>query len=627
MATAARLMALLLLTASVRAQNDRSGNFPVKASLPISGASGAVAGLATTVYTSSLQGEIYLSDIKSANGTLLNRGGDGQTLGGLCLDSRNDMTLYGAGRGSGLLYAFTARGKLVRRFVISEPSTAKSPHYISHCVQSRYYLIVVDAFQNKLFKLDLADTGPGRGNPPALRDDEAMDATEVDLGGDWEPAAKGELGPIAVEWSRLWNETGFVLNQDTGKVYLFPLSATGEAKLERMSIRGKQKTFPGSTHMLFDSRNERILYLVQPTRNAVAVIEINEEDPTKAMYIRTLTSPLLNGPVASAEFGEFLYLLNSDLGAEDREDGKYSLVQLPKHNQELPEDHDEDEPFTPVGEGDDPPQNPQFDAETLKDVVTADSKSVGLNMVAPLDEDVAPKDRATATPGSEDAEDEDEDEEEKVSVQPTTLPGVFSGDFQDADDGGSCFPADATVEVRGGGRRRMKDVQIGDEVLVAPGEYSRVFMFTHKLSSIESEFVRLSHSEAGSLILSPGHYLYANGVLTSASSITVGDVVSIARSSPSFDSLSSTTTSAQVVRVDRVRSTGLFNPQTVRGDIVVNGVVASTYTTAVEPAFAHAALAPLRLLERLGFAVTSLETGGGVFTQLMPRGKSTPADF
>ena len=50
----------------------------------------------------------------------------------------------------------------------------------------------------------------------------------------------------------------------------------------------------------------------------------------------------------------------------------------------------------------------------------------------------------------------------------------------------------------------------------------------------------------------------------------------------------------RVTGVDVVERVGLYNPQTVAGDIFVDGVLASTYTTAVEPELAHALLTPLR---------------------------------
>jgi Hint module len=56
---------------------------------------------------------------------------------------------------------------------------------------------------------------------------------------------------------------------------------------------------------------------------------------------------------------------------------------------------------------------------------------------------------------------------------------------------------------------------------------------------------------------------------------------------------------------------GLFNPQTLHGDVVVDGLRASSYTTAVEPAVAHRLLWPLRVLfERTGRYARWLDGGG-----------------
>lgn len=48
--------------------------------------------------------------------------------------------------------------------------------------------------------------------------------------------------------------------------------------------------------------------------------------------------------------------------------------------------------------------------------------------------------------------------------------------------------------------------------------------------------------------------------------------------------------------VSNVRESGLFNPQTMHGDIVVDGFVASTYTETVPRAVASGLLAPFRFL-------------------------------
>jgi hypothetical protein len=47
---------------------------------------------------------------------------------------------------------------------------------------------------------------------------------------------------------------------------------------------------------------------------------------------------------------------------------------------------------------------------------------------------------------------------------------------------------------------------------------------------------------------------------------------------------------ATVVAVSQERNTGLFNPHTLQGDIVVNGIKASFYTAVVAPTLAHSLL-------------------------------------
>eukprot|EP00173_Palmaria_palmata_P004811 Plantae.Rhodophyta-Palmaria_palmata.ctg7332.p1 GENE.Plantae.Rhodophyta-Palmaria_palmata.ctg7332~~Plantae.Rhodophyta-Palmaria_palmata.ctg7332.p1 ORF type:complete len:176 (+),score=21.90 Plantae.Rhodophyta-Palmaria_palmata.ctg7332:55-528(+) len=155
----------------------------------------------------------------------------------------------------------------------------------------------------------------------------------------------------------------------------------------------------------------------------------------------------------------------------------------------------------------------------------------------------------------------------------------------------------------------MSDVRIGDELRVGADAFSPVFMFTHKLSSTPHAFIRVTTPEA-SLALTRGHYLYVNGALAAASTVATGDVVTLASGA-----------AARVTGVASVEGTGLFNPQTVSGDIVVDGVLASTYTTAVEPAFAHAVLAPLRALQAW-VGCTALESGGGALVGAMPKGQA-----
>jgi Hint module len=166
-----------------------------------------------------------------------------------------------------------------------------------------------------------------------------------------------------------------------------------------------------------------------------------------------------------------------------------------------------------------------------------------------------------------------------------------SAGAKNGSDSNSCFPGEATVQrqsAESGGLQtvRMSELSIGDRVLVgAGGAVSDVFMFTHKTAHEMSSFIRIVTEAGHSVAATPGHYFpIENHGLLPASAIQVGNAVQIAASgrwSP-------------VVSLSRVALAGLYNPQTIHGDIVVDGVVASTYTTAVHPKLAHRLLAPFR---------------------------------
>lgn len=179
-------------------------------------------------------------------------------------------------------------------------------------------------------------------------------------------------------------------------------------------------------------------------------------------------------------------------------------------------------------------------------------------------------------------------------------------------DGEKCFPADAYVELEHGGVVRMDALSIGDSLKVGPNTFSKVFMFTHKMSDVSVDFLLIRTVSGASLSLTHGHYIYANNALVAAGSVAVGDELMLG------DGGRSTVTS-----VSHVPSRGLYNPQTLNGDIVVNGVLASTYTTAVDPGFAHFVLSPLRALSRFGLSYTGLESGGDRVASYAPGGLET----
>lgn len=160
----------------------------------------------------------------------------------------------------------------------------------------------------------------------------------------------------------------------------------------------------------------------------------------------------------------------------------------------------------------------------------------------------------------------------------------------------SCFPTFATTTLRDGSRVRMDELQIGYEVDVGNGQFSRVFMFTHRNADLRAAaYIRLHVAGGRILVAAAGHYVHTSRGTIAIERVEVGDKLI------NYDGSHKT-----VISVDLDRTaTGLYNPQTVAGDIVVNGFVATTYTDAVTPRAAHALLAPLRMMYAARCAIGS----------------------
>lgn len=177
-------------------------------------------------------------------------------------------------------------------------------------------------------------------------------------------------------------------------------------------------------------------------------------------------------------------------------------------------------------------------------------------------------------------------------------------------DDPKCFPADATVELESGQVIPIHKLAVGDRVKVGPNEYSDVFMFTHKTPASDptafNTFVEITADADGrsyTVLLTPGHYIpHLDGDLALAAEVKVGELLRLGNGNV-----------AAVTKVRRTKRLGLYNPQTVSGDIVVDGIVISTYTSAVPPVIAHSVLAPWR------WAFDWLSVTTSAFDQGMPR--------
>lgn len=137
----------------------------------------------------------------------------------------------------------------------------------------------------------------------------------------------------------------------------------------------------------------------------------------------------------------------------------------------------------------------------------------------------------------------------------------------------------------------MDHVGVGERVLATLRErwgYSELFAFTHSDASVMSVFVRVETISAKALMLTTGHYLYVNGGVKRGGDVQIGDFL--------VDEIWGST---EVRWVGCVVERGLYSPQTMGGDLVVDGVLVTTYSSAFNDVLtAHALLTPLRFVER-----------------------------
>lgn len=162
-------------------------------------------------------------------------------------------------------------------------------------------------------------------------------------------------------------------------------------------------------------------------------------------------------------------------------------------------------------------------------------------------------------------------------------------------DNAACFPANALVNLEDGSVKRMDELAIGDKVQVSNRRYSKVFMFTHKDRDVKYRFKVITLRSGENLKLTEGHFLYLNEELKMARECNVGDRVKLGNGNVGI-----------VSETGENWDSGLYNPQTDHGDIVVDGIVSSTYTDMVKPVLAHSILAPIRWL----YQVCSIDCSG-----------------
>lgn len=183
-----------------------------------------------------------------------------------------------------------------------------------------------------------------------------------------------------------------------------------------------------------------------------------------------------------------------------------------------------------------------------------------------------------------------------VVVNSICLYSQLSSEEVDDQRGEKCFPSHAVVRTPRGDVP-MSRLRTGDAVW-ADGAYTTIVGWTHRDPHYYGAFVMATVANGRRMIASHGHLVYADGHLVEMRNVHVGMTLMLANGSQTV-----------VQNVSVVWRTGLFNPQTAVGNIVVDGFRTSSYTTAVPPFSAHALLLPVRALANVGVDVLDW-TGG-----------------
>jgi hypothetical protein len=159
-----------------------------------------------------------------------------------------------------------------------------------------------------------------------------------------------------------------------------------------------------------------------------------------------------------------------------------------------------------------------------------------------------------------------------------------------------------TVEVQGKGIVPMDQLQIGDYVKAGNDRFSRVYSFSHLDKSAEATFLQIHTDQLDQpLEVSPDHIVYVSGgKAVRASDVRVGDRM--------YDGYN-------VSRITVVQRHGVYAPVTYSGDIMVSGVVASSYVSlldhvspGIQNRAAHLVTGIHRLICSLSFSICEQET-------------------
>ncbi|KAJ3191826.1 hypothetical protein HDU82_003394 [Entophlyctis luteolus] len=144
-------------------------------------------------------------------------------------------------------------------------------------------------------------------------------------------------------------------------------------------------------------------------------------------------------------------------------------------------------------------------------------------------------------------------------------------------DGCGCFPSDAVVDVENVGLVRMSELKVGDRVLSRAENgmriYEDIYMFGHQDPLAQAVFVQIQLNARNlTLELTSDHFMPTLGQSGKEAYLRAGKL------QVGMKVLLSDGTVSEITRINRIHKSGLFNPYTLSGRIVVNSIVASSHS-------------------------------------------------
>jgi len=146
----------------------------------------------------------------------------------------------------------------------------------------------------------------------------------------------------------------------------------------------------------------------------------------------------------------------------------------------------------------------------------------------------------------------------------------------------NCFSSTATTHLEDGSEKAVSRLNVGDRVLAVDANgkpfYDRVFRVTHHDHVTRTEFIRVTTSSNHTLELSREHYIHAHKCCNLddtivAGDLRVGDTVFV------LDHDSGRSMETWVTDLQTVTKPGAYNAHVLGGNMVVNGIVATHFTT------------------------------------------------